>query len=149
MIPPVPGNWCHCVSPTGPEFSSRMICLKRISRTTQIAQATAKSSRGASTTHSIPFMRFRPQLRLGVSALGTELAAVRNGLAAIAGKICVRRGRYAACRGRSPRFGRRLAAFLTASIMAWPIATPAPSPAPTPAAPPPSLPAAIGIDCAT
>src|SRR5271154_489521 len=39
--------------------------------------------------------------------------------------------------------------FFTASIMACPMATPAPSPAPTPTPPPPSLPAAMGMDCAT
>src|SRR5271163_291045 len=39
--------------------------------------------------------------------------------------------------------------FFTASIMACPMATPAPRPAPTPTPPPPSLPAAMGMDCAT
>src|SRR5712691_6975558 len=53
-----------------------------------------------------------------------------------------------AAAGAAPPAGAEVD-FFTASIMAWPMATPAPRPAPIPTAPPPSLPAAMGMDCAT
>src|SRR5580658_129315 len=98
VMPPVPGNWCHCVSPTGRSFMPRIMPWKSVS-TARRSRSESDEQPKASTTHSTPLMLASP-LRLRLPAFRTEFAGTRDGLAAFAAEFCGRRGTARGARQR-------------------------------------------------
>src|SRR6266700_4662918 len=103
-MPPVPGNRCHCVSPTGRSFISRMMLLNKFCKTA-MSRSDCDEHPKASTTHSIPLMA-GVALHLGFSAFRTEFGAARDGLATFATEFGFGRGSSGHGRRRSAS-GRR------------------------------------------
>src|SRR5580704_2544733 len=97
-MPPVRGNWCHCVSLTGRSFISAMISSKSDRRVCVFCSASGEQP-NASTTHSTPFIGGTLS-RVWV-ALCTVAARSRLMFAALGAKLCCGTACSAGC-------GRRL-----------------------------------------